>query len=327
VIAMASQPTLDPNLFLPSFPAEEWQQIVNSSKTPLMNRAYRQRHPPGSTFKVITAIAAMKAGVFDPFRVIDCPGYVRVGNVLYNLPLETQPVSFRDAVARSYNTYFIDLGLRAGRNALIAAAQEMGVGQPTGFILPGESPGLMPNPEFVRLTHHRNMGAGDVANSSIGQGDVLVTPLQMANWMTVVANEGSLYRPRLVTQLQDSSGNILKRFPSEKLREVSLPKEPLRHLKQALIAVTEEGTATAAKIPGISVAAKTGTAQVGTKARPRQIAWVSGYVPADNPQYAFSIMVEGDYDQDLHGGTDAGPIAGKIFAKLFSSRATASINP
>jgi penicillin-binding protein 2 len=326
VIAMASTPTLNANSFLPSISASDWNDIIHSPKSPLMNRAYRQRHPPGSTFKVITSLAAMRAGVFDPNRVIDCPGYVRVGNVLYNLPLETQSVSFRAAVARSYNTYFIDLGLRAGRTALLSAARDMGIGQLTGFILPNEDPGLMPDPEFVLATHHRNMGAGDVANSSIGQGDVLVTPLQMANWMTVVANGGTLYRPRLVSELRDSSGNVSQNIPTQVIREISIPEGPLQELRRALVAVTEEGTATGARVPGISVAAKTGTAQIGMKSRPRQVAWIGGYIPAENPRYAFSIMVEGDYDQELHGGTDAGHIASKIFSRLLNPQSTAA-NP
>jgi penicillin-binding protein 2 len=324
VLAMASTPTMNPNSFLPSISATDWNAIMNSPKSPLMNRAYRQRHPPGSTFKVITALASMRAGVFDPNRIIHCPGYVRVGNVLYNLPLETQSVSFRAAVARSYNTYFIDLGLRSGRTALLSVAHDMGIGQPTGFILPNEEPGLMPTPEFVKLTHHRNMGAGDVANSSIGQGDVLVTPLQMANWMAVIANGGSLFKPRLVSELRDSSGNIVQNFSTEVLHEISIPEEPLQHLRRALVAVTEEGTATGARVPGVSVAAKTGTAQIGTKSKPRQVAWIGGYVPAENPRYAFSIMVEGDYDQELHGGTDAGHIASKIFSRLFNPQSTAA---
>ncbi len=327
VVAMASHPDFDPGSFIPSLPPEQWQALVSAEKNPLLNRAYRDRQPPGSTFKVITSLAAMRAGVFDPDRVIQCPGYFQVGNLTFNFPKETESVSFRKAVANSYNTYFMDLGLRAGRDALISAAREMGVGQPTGIILPDEAPGLMPDPDFVRVTHKRLMGQGDVANASIGQGDVLVTPLQMANWLAAVANEGTLYKPRIVTQLEDRSGKIVTTFPTAILAHIAFPSAPLKKLKDALVAVVEEGTGSSAEVPGIPMAAKTGTAQVGSKKQPRQIAWMGGYLPADHPQYSFAVMIEGDVDQDLHGGTSAGPLVAQIFTKVYSKPAISSNTP
>jgi penicillin-binding protein 2 len=319
IVAMVSKPDFDPNSFIPALPPEQWKALVAEKKNPLLNRAYRQRLPPGSTFKVITSLAAMQAGVFDSNRIIQCPGYYRVGNVTFRFPLETQPVSYRDALIRSYNTYFMDLGLRAGRQAMIKTAQDFGVGRVSGVNLPGEAPGLMPDSAFVKLTHNRSMGLGDVANSSIGQGDVLATPLQMANWMAAVANEGTLYKTRLVSQLEDSTGKAVTVFPTEILNRIVLPAAPLRELKEALVGVVEEGTATSAQIRGVRIAAKTGTAQVGSKAQPRQIAWTAGYIPADRPQYSFSVMIEGDIDQDLHGGTDSAPLVAHIFSKVYSN--------
>jgi penicillin-binding protein 2 len=317
VLAMASVPDFDPNQFLPGLSLAEWKEIAEARKSPLLNRAYQERNPPGSTFKVITSIASMKAGVFDPQRVVHCPGFFQVANITFNFPNETQDVSYRSALARSCNTYFMDLGLRTGRDFLIQTARDFGIGQPTGIILPNEERGLMPDPQLVRAIHHRNMGLGDVANSSIGQGDVLVTPLQAANVMAAVANGGILFRPRLVTQLLDSKGVVQKSFPIQILHTIALPRE-VDLLKDAMQAVVEEGTAMSAQVPGISIAAKTGTAQVGSKSTPRQIAWVEGYLPADKPRYAFAIMIEGDVDQDLHGGTSAGPIIAQIFAKTLS---------
>lgn len=325
ILGMVSRPTFDPNSFVPRLSAEEWQAFVQAEKNPLLDRVYRQQNPPGSSFKIVTTLAAMRAGVFDPLRSVECPGYFSVGTMRYELAHEKgDPVSFHRAMARSFNTYFFDLGLRTGRDPLIQMSQELGLGQTTGFVLPGELAGLIPQPDFVRLTHKRSMGNGDVANMSIGQGDVLATPLQMANVMCVVANGGTLYRPRLVKQLEDSEGRVTQVFPHEIIRKISIPSVDNKILIDGLVAVTEEGTGSAAKVPAIKVAAKTGTAQVGSKAKPRQIAWMIGFLPADAPQYAFAVMIEGDPDQDLHGGADAGLISGKLFAEVFTQRASTS---
>jgi penicillin-binding protein 2 len=319
IVAMISHPTFDPNSFMPKLSAEKWQAFVDAPQNPLLDRVYRQQNPPGSSFKVVTTLASIHAGVFDSHRMINCPGYFQVGAMQYLLPREkSAPISFQTAMARSYNTYFFDLGLRTGRDSMIEMAHELGLGQATGFILPGESAGLIPTPEFVQVTHKRAMGPGDVANMSIGQGDVLATPLQMANLMAVIANGGTLYRPRLVKQLEDAKGNVTQTFPTEVIRRIAFSMPDHKILVDGLVAVTEEGTAPGARVPGIKVAAKSGTAQVGSKAQPRQIAWLVGFLPADKPQYAFALMIEGNFDQDLHGGGDAGPIVGKLFSEIWT---------
>ena len=167
--------------------------------------------------------------------------------------------------------------------------------------------------------------AATLANTSIGQGDVLVTPLQMADFMAAVANGGTVYRPRLVKQIEDRNGNVVKAFPVETLRTVTFDDKSCRTLKAAMINVIDEGTATVVHRDDMKIAAKTGTAQVGTKEHPRQIAWLSGYLPADNPQYSFSVMVEGqfsdnrtfDEDGGLLGGVEAGAICQDIFAQIY----------
>lgn len=320
IVAMVSRPTFDPNKFLPILPPEHWQALVSDAHNPLFNHAYRKSNPPGSAFKIITSLAAMRAGVFDPERIISCNGYIDVGNVHFSFPKEVFPVQYREAFKYSVNTYFIDLGLRTGRDALIATAKEFGVGQRTGIILPDEEPGLMPDPTFVRVTHKRNMGLGDVANVSIGQGDVLVTPLQMALWVAAVANNGTFYKPRLVSALQDPSGKTIKTFPSEIARRIQMPEFFTPVLRGAMIAVIEDGTGTPAQVNGITIAGKTGTAQVGSKTQPRQIAWMEGYLPTGNPRYSFSVMVEGDSDQELHGGRDAGKVVHDMFTSFIDNQ-------
>jgi penicillin-binding protein 2 len=248
---------------------------------------------------------------------VNCQGYFKVGNVVYKLPKENFPVSFRTAMARSINIFFFDLGLRTGRDNLIATAKEVGVGRPTGFPLAGEMPGLMPDKESVLKTHGRWFGPGDVTNSSIGQGDVLTTPIQLANIMSLIANGGILYRPRIVKDVEDPDGKIIRAIPIEVMSEVSFDEAAMERVRDSLVAVTEEGTGRRARVKGIKVAGKTGTAQIGTRSRPRQVAWFSGFAPADNPQYSFCVMIEGDFDQSLAGGADASPRAGRVLKALF----------
>lgn len=340
VLALASYPNFDPNEFIPGLSPEEWNYLTKAEKNPMMNKAYRQQHPPGSVFKVVTSLAAVQAGKLDPNKELFCPGYFTVGNVTYTLPKEKGYFDYYSALARSVNTYFFDLGLKAGRDILVETGKNFGVGKLTGIILPGELAGRMPDPDFVLKTHKRWMGGGDVTNTSIGQGDVLMTPLQMANLMAAVANGGTLYKPRLVRQVEKPNGEVVRYIPTEILNQVTIDPAGLKIVQDALAGVVENGTGRRmrdrmlaglkkeperlAKLSAIKIAAKTGTAQAGKKLEKRaekQIIWIAGYAPADNPEVAFVVMIEGDPDQDLHAGADAGPLAGIVLRDYFSPEA------
>ncbi len=159
--------------------------------------------------------------------------------------------------------------------------------------------------------HQRDFGGGDVVNTAIGQGDVLVTPVQMASFMASLANGGTVYRPRLVKQVEDRDGKVLREIPVDVDRTVTLDSPYMANLKEGMINVIDEGTATVVHRDDIKIAAKTGTAQVGTKEHPRQIAWLCGYWPADNPKYSFAVMIQGE-DSDNHGlGLDDGLLGGR----------------
>ncbi|HUB65981.1 MAG TPA: penicillin-binding transpeptidase domain-containing protein [Candidatus Methylacidiphilales bacterium] len=326
VVAMASQPTFDPNLFVPNISADEWKLLNSDELAPLLNRTIQAQYPPGSSFKIVTSIAAMKAGVFDPNWVVHCTGYFDLDNShRMNLPEEKGDVTYFDALTYSYNTYFATLGEKIGRDVLLDTARSLNLGNLTGIDLPDELPGLMPDPEFVKRVHQREFGYGDIALTSIGQGDVLVTPLQMADVMAAIANNGTVYRPRLIKDIEDRNGNVIKDYPVQVLRSVTFDDKWMPTLKAAMINVIDAGTASAVHRSDMKIAAKTGTAQVGSKDHRRQIAWLSGYLPADNPQYSFSIMVEGQFSDNrdntltggLLGGVDAGAIAKDMFASIY----------
>jgi penicillin-binding protein 2 len=327
VVAMASHPTFDPNIFLPSISADEWQVLNTSQFNPLLDRAIHAQYPPGSGFKTVTSIAAMKAGVFDPNWVVHCTGSFDLGSMHMDLRTEKGDVTYLDALTHSYNTYFATLGLKIGRDILIDTARSLNFGSLTNISLPGELPGFIPDPESVRRIHQRDfaVAGGDTALTAIGQGDVLVTPLQMADFMAALANNGTVYRPRIVKQIEDRNGNVVKSFPVESLRTVTFDPKWIPDLKAAMINVVEDGTATVVRRDDMKIAAKTGTAQVGSKEHRRQIAWLSGYLPADNPQYAFSVVIEGQFSDNrdntetggLLGGVEAGAIARDIFAQMY----------
>ncbi len=325
VMAIASHPTFDPNLFVPSISDDDWKALEAAQYDPLLDRSIHAEYPPGSQFKTVTSIAAMRAGVFDPNWVVHCTGGFDIGNVHMDLKNERGDVTYLEALTHSYNTYFITLGLKVGRDILIDTAQSLNLGSPTQIKLPGELPGFIPDEESVKRMHGRDFGLGDLANTAIGQGDVLVTPLQMADLMATIANNGTVYRPRLVKDLEDHNGNVVKAFPTETLRTVEFDPQWMPTLKEAMINVIDNGTATVVHRDDMQIAAKTGTAQVGSKEHRRQIAWLSGYWPADNPQYSFSVMVEGRFSDNrndteeggLLGGREAGQIVHDMLEILY----------
>jgi len=327
VVAIASHPTYDPNIFVPTIAKDEWDILQNGQFNPLLDRTIHAQYPPGSGFKTVTSIAAMRAGVFDPNWVVHCTGSFDLGSMHMDLKTEKGDVTYLDALTHSYNTYFATLGLKIGRDVLIDTARSFNFGSLTNIILPGELPGFIPDPESVLRMHQRTFqeAGGDTALTAIGQGDVLVTPLQMADFMAALANGGTVYQPRLVKDVEDRSGNVIKSYPVNTLRTVDLSYKWMPDLKAAMINVVDDGTATVVHRDDMKIAAKTGTAQVGSKTHRRQIAWLSGYLPADNPQYSFSVMVEGQFSDNrddtetggLLGGVEAGAICKDIFDQMY----------
>ena len=333
VIAMASRPTFDPNIFVPSIEAAEWQNLNGDELHPLLNRAIQAQYPPGSAFKTVTSVAAMTAGVFDPNWVVHCTGYFDLDNShRMELKDEHGDVTYLDALTFSYNTYFATLGEKIGRDILLDTARSLNLGNATTIKLPGEVPGLIPDPEFVKRVHQREFGYGDIALTAIGQGDVLVTPLQMADLMATYANDGTVYRPRLILQVEDRTGATVKAFAPETLRTVSFDPKWMPVLKKAMINVIDEGTAKVVHRDDMKIAAKTGTAQVGSKDHRRQIAWLCGFFPADKPKYSFAVMCEGTFAENhgsgledgLLGGRDAGRVVRDILVSVYGKKGSTS---
>jgi penicillin-binding protein 2 len=229
------------------------------------------------------------------------------------------------ALTQSCNTWFYQAGLKLGSKPIIKWATRVGLGQKTGIPLKAEEKGNIPNDDYMLRVQHRKILQGDVANMSIGQGDILITPLQMAQALGVIANGGQFHQTRLVMQIQSLDNKVVAAYPDRVRDELAIKPEIMTQLRKALVAVTEDGNGTAhrAQVKGIHVAGKTGTAQWGPKEKQRTAAWFTGFAPADNPRYAFAAVYEGEPgDNGIHGGTHAAPLIGKVLKQIFAPAKT-----
>ncbi|MEO6052750.1 MAG: penicillin-binding protein 2 [Chthoniobacterales bacterium] len=324
ILAMASWPSFDPNLFIPSPKPGVYEQLQNDPLIPFYPRAFRSAYPPGSIFKTVVGLAALQTGVVKPHDTFNCPATFDVGNVVFhNWKKEgAGKLTFVEALTQSCNTWFYQVGLKLGSKAIIEWANNVGLGRKTGIPLNAENKGNIPTDEYMLRVQKRKILQGDVANMSIGQGDILITPLQMAQAMGVMASGGVFHQTRLVKQIQALDNKVMLAYP-DRIRD-TLPLNPgvISELRKAMISVTESGNGTghSAKVKGISVAGKTGTAQWGPKNKQRTAAWFVGFAPADKPQYAFAAVYEGDpNDNKVHGGTHAAPLIGKVLREIFAA--------
>lgn len=300
VLCMASSPSFNVGPFMRGIRQDEFDALRNDQAHPLINRAFdvNASYSPGSTFKPVTTIAAIRAGVFDPKRTVFCPGYYQLGTRKIRCLGRHGAVSFRSALVHSCNTYFADLALRAGERELRRAALDCGLGQKSGIDLRGEGSGIVPTEEFIKKWRADGKWyAGDTVNMGIGQGELATTPLQMADLAALLANRGKLMAPHLARRVGETM------IEPRELHEVSLPDATWNALFDAMAGVIEEGTAKVARIPGIKWAGKTGSAE--KRGQNRTNSWFIGFAPLDNPRIAICVLGEGVG----HGSEFAAPIA------------------
>lgn len=322
VLALASWPTINPNAFVPNISAEAFRAFQEDKDIPLLPRAFRSSYPPGSTFKVFVGLAALQSKKVDLYEEFACPPALEIGNLTFrNWKKEhTGVLNFADALTQSCNTWFYQVGLKIGGKLITDYSQRLGLGARTGIPLNAETDGRIPTDEYMVKTYKRRLLHGDVANLSIGQGDTLISPLQMAQAMAVIGNGGTLYQTRLVQQVQSIDNQIVTAYDVRARAQVEIDKEVMGELRRGMIQVVESrmGTAHRAAVPNIAVAGKTGTAQWGPKNNERTAAWFAGFAPAEKPRYAFAVLYEGDANNDdVHGGTQAAPIIGRVLKELF----------
>ena len=328
ILALASWPTFDPNLFVPSISAEQLKILQNDPDIPLLPRAYRSSYPPGSTFKIAVGIAALESRAVYPDDRYECVPSIQIGNVTFHnwKKANRGALNFVQALTESCDTWFYQVGIKTGAQPIIDWALQLGFGAKCGVPLRGEAEGRVPNDEYMKATHGRRLLNGDIANMSIGQGDTQATPLQMAQAMGVVANGGTFYQTRLVQQVQTFDNQIVTAYQVRAKRALNLSSETLDEVHTGMVDVVNGagGTAHQASLDNAEVAGKTGTAQWGPKNKERTAAWFAGFLPADQPRYAFAAVYEGDVGSKVHGGSAAAPMIADIFKEVYKGEKVVS---
>jgi penicillin-binding protein 2 len=324
ILAMASWPTFDPNEFIPSISTAKFKELQDDPNIPLLPRAYRSAYPPGSTFKIAVGLAAFESNTITPNDQYECVPAMDVGNTTFHnwKHSDRGSLNFVQALTESCDTWFYQVGIQTGAGPILDWAAKLGFGAKAGIPLKGEAEGRLPNDQYMKATHGRRILGGDIANLSIGQGDLLVTPLQMAQSMAIVANGGTFYQTRLVQQVQTVSNEIVAAYSVRAKKTLDASPVAMTQIHTAMVDAVNApaGTAHQASLEKVSVAGKTGTAQWGPKEKERTAAWFAGFVPAEHPQYAFAALYEGDVGSTAHGGSAAAPMIGRILRQVYGEQ-------
>ena len=328
ILAIASRPTYDPNSFVPSISAEKFKQLQDDPDIPLLARSFRSAYPPGSTFKVAVGIAALETSAVHADDLYQCVPAIQIGNLTFHnwKKGDRGALNFVQALTESCDTWFYQVGIKTGAEPIIEWALKLGFGAKCGIPLRGEAEGRIPNDEYMKATHGRKLLNGDIANLSIGQGDTQVTPLQMAQAMAIIANGGRFYQTRLVRQVQSVDHEIVTAYELREKRSLNVSAATMEQIRTGMIEVVNgpNGTGHEAQLDGVEVAGKTGTAQWGPKNKERTAAWFAGFLPAEEPRYAFAAVYEGDVGSKVHGGTTAAPMIADIFQEIYKGSKTSN---
>jgi penicillin-binding protein 2 len=318
VLAMVSTPAFEIDRFTGSIDRDAWLRVMKDPEFPLLNRTIQSQYAPGSIFKIVVAAAGLQEGTLTPADRTYCNGEFQLGTWTFkDWKREGHgSVNTLDAIRHSCNIFFYQAGLKIGGAAITRYASAFGFGQPTGIDLGTEKFGLVPQPKG-RLRRAPTFQAGDIINMSIGQGQVLVTPMQVARFMAAVANGGVLWKPRLVQRIERPERGVVWSDTGTVTGHVDLNPAVWAFLRQSLWAVVNDnGTGAAARIPGLDIAGKTGTAQMMANSRAdkgQDHAWFAAFAPVKDPEVVVVVLVE----RGGKGGQVAAPIARKILNAIF----------
>ncbi len=334
VLALVSRPGFNPNEMSGKLSPESEARLLGDRLRPFRDRTLADTYNPGSTFKVISATAALEEKLITPEDRTKCPGFLQVGRRRFRCGKTHGVVNLQAAIAQSCNVYFYELGARPGMmNRLARFATELGLGAPSGLNLNAESAGFVPTEAWHRQQQAENpknegFTIGHALNTAIGEGATRTTVMQMALLYAAIANGGKLWLPQIVDRIESPSGQVIEEFPPRARRDVAVSQDTLQIIRRALWGVVNDpkGTAYKARSKRVQVAGKTGTAFVLKTARGKdedpplpyeQIdhAWFAGFAPADHPRIAFAVLVE----HGGHGGDVAAPVAIEIVENYFDT--------
>ena len=311
ILVAVSYPEYSLNFMSSRFTTEEWDKLINDPNKPLNNKFSGSTYPPGSTFKVVTGMAILESGI-SPQQTMYSTGQYQIGRTIFRDSHRGGhgTTNFYKAIRESVNTYFYVFSKEVGVEKLAKVAREYGLGEKTGIDIPGEEKGLIPTPEWKKEKRKENWLPGNLVNMSIGQGDVLTTPLQMIMVYQGIANSGVMYKPTVVDKFVSFDGKIEEKQP-EVLRKLPFKPENINIVREALKEPVNKpgGTARILYFPNFPVSAKTGTAQnTGFK---DNHSWMAGYFPSDNPEIVFISLVEGGG----YGAAASGDLVRKFIIK------------
>lgn len=328
VLAFVSNPSFDPSLFSGRLPRDVWQSYLDDKRHPLENKALAGQYPPGSTFKIITALAGLEDGTINDSTSTQCNGKYELGTSTFKCWNKRGhgTVNLKKSLRESCDVYYYQLGEKLGVDRIAEVAAKFKIGEPLGIGLNNEKSGLMPTVAWKQKRFGKRWFHGETLPVAIGQGYVLMTPIQLASMIATVANDGTVYRPYLVKKIVDADGKMLQEFKPEVLNRTGISAQSFRLVKQGLFSVVNDpgGTGSMARLYDVQVAGKTGTSQVvkmrdsrlGTPYQFRDHALFVAFAPYDKPEIAVAVVVE----HGEHGGSAAGPIAGRILRAYFDSK-------
>ena len=315
IIAFVSNPEISLNLLSSRIPDNQWNDLVNSKAKPLVNKGIAGLYPPGSTFKAITGMGILESGI-SPYATVNSTGQYKYGKLIFRDSHKhgSGITNFAKSIEQSVNTYYYVFSQKAGVENIVKYAKEFGIGEKTGIDIPGELSGTLPSPEWKKKRFKKKQDKrwlpGDLINMSIGQGYVLVTPIQIASAYQTIANNGVQLKPTVVDKFVTYSGKVENNAPKV-VRKLNVSPKNLKLLQNALrLPVSGAGgTAKLLRIGNYPVSAKTGTAQ--NSGFGDNHSWIAGYFPSDNPQIVFVSIVEGGG----YGGVASGNMALKFILK------------
>ncbi|MFA6897318.1 MAG: penicillin-binding protein 2 [Patescibacteria group bacterium] len=322
VLALVTYPSYNNNAFEGGISTEAYNKLLNDPDMPLFNRAIAAAYPPGSTFKPMIAAAALQENVISPTRQILDSGSLRVGAWTFGDWAVHGQVDMVKAIAQSCDVYFYTVGggygdiKGLGVDRIKKYAELFGMGKLTGIDIPGEKAGTIPDAAWKKTDRNEPWYIGDTYHISIGQGDVLTTPLQIANYTAAVANGGTLYRPQLVDKIVDGSGSVVRDIAPEILRQNFIDPANMAWVQKGMRENVVSGSGKSLSTLSVEAAGKTGTAQYAGNTKTH--AWYTVYAPYQNPEIVMAIMLEGGGE----GHDASAPIAKDILQWYFGERLT-----
>lgn len=314
ILGIASYPDYNPNSFVSGIKPWQLTYYLGSKKLPLVNRSLQCQYPPGSVYKMVTALAGLENGIITPWSVIDCKGFIELGKYKQKFRCWARSghgnMQIANALAHSCDVFFYEVGLQLGPTKLKEWAQKFGFGEKTGIDLPSEEKGLVPDRSWKKDKLRQGWYDGDTVNMSVGQGYMWTTPIQVAQFISMIANGGTMFQPHILKKIVDVKGEVIFENVPKIKKKLDINPVNLNIVQQGMLNAVRYGTGRNAGVSGLSLAGKTGTAQNPQGA---DHAWFACYAPATKPKIVLVVMIE----HGGGGGEVAAPIAGKMLAEIF----------